>query len=225
MRTLFVEGDDMTQVGVKTAVDICNMAMDHLNQKANISNIENPVTDNEILFARHYWAVLEFVLRNYVWNFAKGRKVIMRDPLATPEFDYTDAYKLPNDFLRLISYGNHENLIGLDFDIVGDHLLLNNDNSPDVRLRYIKRIADVKQFDSGFVHLFSLYLALNIAFKLTAKQTLIDRLAKRIELFEAKIVSIDGQEKPPVRIQRSKYNRARNGVGTYSASKYLVFKD
>lgn len=215
----------MAQIGVKTAVDICNMAMDHLNQKADISNIKNPVTENEILCARHYYHVLEYLLRNYVWNFAKGRKVIMRDALNTPEFDFTDAYKLPNDFLRLISYNDHENLIGLQFDIVGEHLLLNNNNSPDVRLRYIKRVDDVKLFDSGFVELFSLYLALNLAYKKTAKQTVIDRLAKRIELAEAKIVSIDGQEKPPVRIQRSKYNRARNMVGTSSASKYLIFKD
>ena len=215
----------MAQIGVKTAVDICNMAMDHLNQKADISNIKSPVTENEILCARHYYHVLEYLLRNYVWNFAKGRKVIMRDALNTPEFDFTDAYKLPNDFLRLISYNDHENLIGLQFDIVGEHLLLNNNNSPDVRLRYIKRVDDVKLFDSGFVELFSLYLALNLAYKKTAKQTMIDRLAKRIELAEAKIVSIDGQEKPPVRIQRSKYNRARNMVGTSSASKYLIFKD
>lgn len=215
----------MAQIGVKTAVDICNMAMDHLNQKADISNIKSPVTENEILCARHYYHVLEYLLRNYVWNFAKGRKVIMRDALNTPEFDFTDAYKLPNDFLRLISYNDHENLIGLQFDIVGEHLLLNNNNSPDVRLRYIKRVDDVKLFDSGFVELFSLYLALNLAYKKTAKQTVIDRLAKRIELAEAKIVSIDGQEKPPVRIQRSKYNRARNMVGTSSASKYLIFKD
>ena len=215
----------MAQIGVKTAVDICNMAMDHLNQKADISNIKSPVTENEILCARHYYHVLEYLLRNYVWNFAKGRKVIMRDALNTPEFDFTDAYKLPNDFLRLISYNDHENLIGLQFDIVGEHLLLNNNNSPDVRLRYIKRVDDVKSFDSGFVELFSLYLALNLAYKKTAKQTVIDRLAKRIELAEAKIVSIDGQEKPPVRIQRSKYNRARNMVGTSSASKYLIFKD
>lgn len=215
----------MAQIGVKTAVDICNMAMDHLNQKADISNIKSPVTENEILCARHYYHVLEYLLRNYVWNFAKGRKVIMRDALNIPEFDFTDAYKLPNDFLRLISYNDHENLIGLQFDIVGEHLLLNNNNSPDVRLRYIKRVDDVKLFDSGFVELFSLYLALNLAYKKTAKQTVIDRLAKRIELAEAKIVSIDGQEKPPVRIQRSKYNRARNMVGTSSASKYLIFKD
>lgn len=215
----------MAQIGVKTAVDICNMAMDHLNQKADISNIKSPVTENEILCARHYYHVLEYLLRNYVWNFAKGRKVIMRDALNTPEFDFTDAYKLPNDFLRLISYNDHANLIDLDFDIVGEHLLLNNDGSPDVKLRYIKRVDDVKLFDSGFVELFSLYLALNLAYKKTAKQTVIDRLAKRIELAEAKIVSIDGQEKPPIRIQRSKYNRARNMVGTSNASKYLVFKD
>lgn len=215
----------MAQWGVKTAVDICNIAMDHLNQKADITNIDEPETDNEILCARHYNTVLEYVLRNYVWNFAKGRKIIARDALNTPEFDFTDAYKLPNDFLRLVSFNEHESLINVDFDVVGEHLLLNNDGAPDVRLRYIKRVDDVRLFDSGFVHLFSLYLALNMAFKKTGKQTLMERLSKQIEIAEAKIVSIDGQEKPPKRIQVSKYNHARKMVGTSSASKYLVFKD
>ena len=212
----------MAQIGVKSAVDICNMAMDHLNQKADIANIETPETDNEILCARHYNSVLEYVLRNYVWNFAKGRKVIPRDELNTPVFDYTDAYKLPNDFLRLVSFNTHDSLVGLDFDLIGTHLFLNNNGASSVNLRYIKRVDDVKAFDSGFVQLFSLYLALNLAFKKTAKQTLIDRLEKRIELAEAKIVSIDGQERPPKRIQRSRYNRARNMVDTGGVSKYYV---
>ena len=212
----------MAQIGVKSAVDICNMAMDHLNQKADIANIETPETDNEVLCARHYNSVLEYVLRNYVWNFAKGRKVIPRDELNTPVFDYTDAYKLPNDFLRLVSFNTHDSLVGLDFDLTGTHLFLNNDGASSVNLRYIKRVDDVKAFDSGFVQLFSLYLALNLAFKKTAKQTLIDRLEKRIELAEAKIVSIDGQERPPKRIQRSRYNRAHNMVDTGGASKYYI---
>lgn len=215
----------MSQTGVRTAVDICNIAMDHLNEKADVANIENPETDNEKLCARHYYVVLEYILRNYVWNFAKGRKIIMRDVLNTPDFDYSDAYKLPNDFLRLISWDNHNSLIDLDFDLTGEHLLLNNSGAPDVKLRYIKRVDDVKLFDAGFVQLFSLYLALNIAFKKTGKQTLMDRLAKMIEVLEAKIISIDGQERPPQRIQRSKYRRARNMVGTSNASKYLIFKD
>lgn len=215
----------MAQTGVKTPVDICNLAMDHLNEKSDIANIENPETDNEKLCARHYYVVLEYLLRNYVWNFAKGRKIIARDALNTPEFDFTDAYTLPNDFIRLLNFNDHDSLIGVDYDVVGNHLLLNNEGASDVRLRYIKRVDDVKAFDSGFVHLFSLYLALNMAFKKTAKQTLMDRLAKQIEMAEAKIVSIDGQERPPQRIQRSRYARARNGVGVSGASKYLIFKD
>lgn len=215
----------MAQTGVRTAVDICNLAMDHLNEKADIANIENPETDNEKLCARHYHVVLEYLLRNYVWNFAKGRKVIMRDALNTPEFDYTDAYKLPGDFIRLISYNDYPNLIDLNFDIVGNHLLLNNNGASSINLRYIKRVDDVKAFDAGFVQLFSLYLALNMAFKKTGKQTLMDRLGKLIDVAEAKIISIDGQERPPQRIQRSRYRRARNMVGYSSASKYLIFKD
>ena len=103
--------------------------------------------------------------------------------------------------------------------------ILNNDNAPSVRLRYIKRVDNVSLFDSGFVKLFSLYLALDMAYKKTGKQTVIERLLKQIELAEAKVVSIDGQEKPPTRIQRSRYRRERNRVGSSSAPKYFRFRD
>lgn len=210
---------------VQTAVDICNIALDHLGEKSNIANIDNPETDNEHLCARHYYVVLEYVLRNYVWNFAITRKVISRDPQNTPEFDYSDAYSLPQDFVRLVNFNNNESLVGAEYDISGSHLLLNNDGASSVRLRYIRRVEDVRLFDAGFVHLFSLYLALNIAYKKTSKQTLMDRLAKQIELAEAKIVSIDGQERPPKRIQKSRYRRARHGGSGTGASKYLKFED
>lgn len=222
MRALFTRRGLMA----KTPEDICNVALDLLGEKSGVSNIETPETDVEHLCARHYVNVLEYLLRNYVWNFAKARKIISRDALNTPEFDYSDAYRLPQDFVRLVNFNEYKSLIDVDFDLDGTHLLLNNGGNADVRLRYIKRVDDVTKFDAGFVHLFSLYLAVNMAYKKTSKQTVIERLVKLIEIAEAKIVSIDGQERPPERIQVSKYGRARRGArSANSGSKYLIFKD
>ncbi len=195
----------------QTAVDICNKALDKLGQRADIGNIDTPTTDNEKVCARWYYDTLDFLLRRYVWNFAIKRAVIARDVLNTPAFDYSDAYALPADFIRLIAINGREDLNAMDYDMAGGFILLNADNEDNCRIKYISRVTDVKKFDSGFKQLLTLYLAANLSFRFTQKQTVMERLYKEIELEEAKIISIDGQERPPKRIQRSVYRRARRG--------------
>ncbi len=192
-------------------VQICNKALDLLGQTASIGNILTPTTDDEKICARHYHDTLDFTLRKYVWNFATHRAMISRDARNTPEFDYTDAYKLPSEFVRLLSFGEHETLVDVDFDLSGGFLLLNNGGASALKLRYIRRITDVAKFDAGFKKLLTLYLAADLAYKFTAKQTVLERLYKLIEMEEAKVVSIDGQERPPKRVQYSRYARARRG--------------
>lgn len=193
----------------QTAVDICNKALDKLGQRADIGNIETPTTDNEKVCARWYYDTLDYLLRRYVWNFAIKRAAIPRDLLNTPEFDFTDAYELPSDFVRLLAINGREDLNNLDYDLAGGYLLLNAESEDSCKLKYISRVTDVKKFDSGFKQLLTLYLAANLSFRFTQKQTVMERLYKEIELEEAKIVSIDGQERPPKRIQYSQYRRAR----------------
>lgn len=190
--------------------DICNKALDILGQRADIGNIETPTTENERVCARWYNDTLDFLLRRYVWNFAVARKIIARDMNATPEFDYKAAYKLPPDFVRFLSVNGFSGNSLLDYDIANGYIYLNTEDS-SIKLKYIRRETDVSKFDSGFTQLLTLYLAVNMAYRFTNKQTVLDRLQKWIELEEAKIVSIDGQERPPKRIQRSRYRRARKG--------------
>ena len=193
----------------KSPIDICNKALDLLGQTADVGNIDKPTTENEQICARWYYDTLDFLLRRYVWNFAIARVEIARDVKNTPAFDYTDAYELPSDFVRLLAINGRGDLAHIDFDNANGFIMLNNHNAPSIELKYIERVTDVKKFDSGFVQLFALYLAMNMAFRFTNKQTTIERLSAWIEKEEAKIISTDGQEKPPKRIQHSKYGLAR----------------
>lgn len=208
MRLFYKRGQNYNMASSKN--DICNKALDLLGQRADIGNIETPTTENEQICARWYDDTLDFLLRRYVWNFAITRKVIARDLKATPEFDFKSAYKLPPDFVRLLEINGYSANTPLDYDIASGYIFL-NEEAPSIKLKYIRLETDVKKFDSGFVQLLTLYLAVNMAYRFTNKQTVLDRLQKWIELEEAKIVSIDGQEKPPKRIQRSRYRRARHG--------------
>jgi len=201
-----------------SAVAICNKALDLLGQKGEVTNIETPRTEQEIIFARHYDDTRQMVLRKYVWNFATERKRINRDPLNSPDFDYTDAYKLPNDFIRLLSFDDYQSLCEVEYELSGGYLLLNNNGAASIRLRYIKDVTDVHKFDPGFKYLFSLYLAAAVAYKFSQKQTVLQRIYELIGVEEAKIISIDGQERPPRRVQRSKYLNARKRLGSSNSA-------
>lgn len=195
-----------------TPIDICNKALDLLGQVSDVANITTPTTENEVVCARWYYDTLDFLLRRYVWNFAIKRVVVARDIKNSPPFEYSDAYKIPSDFVRLLAINGRDDFANMDFDESGGFIFMNNNNAPSINLKYISRIEDVRKFDSGFSQLLTLYLALNLTYKFTQKQTTIERLLGWIDKEEAKIISIDGQERPPRRIQRSKYGRARRRV-------------
>ena len=194
----------------KTPVDICNKALDLVGQVADIGNIETPTTNNEQVCARWYYDTLGFLLRRYMWNFAVWGMGLPKD-LATSYYGYSDAYKLPSDFVRLVSIDGNKALNLIDYKLAGGYLFLNG-YGDSINFEYIRLIKDVTKYDDGFKQLLTLYLAANMAFRFTNKQTVVERLYRMIEIEEAKIISIDGQEQPPRRVQYSKYKRARHGV-------------
>lgn len=204
-----------------SAVNIVNLALDHLGQKP-IASLTPPVTDEEVIAARWYDQVRRSLLREYVWNFAKERYVAPRT--GTPDFDYTDAYALPNNFIRLLSIGGDwEEIQILDYDIEGRDILLNNDGSNALRIRYIKDEEDVTKFDPLFTSLLALNLALKMAYKFSLRKGLVDQINNLLAIETPKAVTVDGQERPPKRIQRSKWLRMRRYGGNIGvAGKYTI---
>lgn len=173
-----------------------------------MANIEAPTTPAEGVCARHYDQVRRQLLREWVWNFAKKRVTIFRS--GTPAFDFADQYPLPNDFIRFLSVGGTREVDqGRDYDIEGRNLLMNNGGAASIGLRYIYDVKDPQQFDAAFINLLALALSLKIAYKFTLKKGLVEQLSAQYAADLPKGISIDGQERPPIRVQRSKYLRAR----------------
>lgn len=206
----------------KSAVDICNKVTDMLGQPP-ISSITPGTTTTETLFARHYDDDRRALLRNYVWNFAKRRVYISRS--RTPEFDYADAYTIPKDVLRILSIGDINGIFPTtsykNYDIEdnpqgGTELLLNTlvtnttvVGPTTIPLRYIADITDVGKFDTLFSNLLTYYLGMHVAYQITKKNESVERMNKLYTLALLDTISIDGQENPPSRIQRSKWLAAR----------------
>ncbi len=209
-----------------SAVDVCNLALDHLKQGV-ITDIENPSTPTEVTCARWYDATRRAVLRAHPWHFAKTRRVISRNAI-TPVFGFADAYDLPVNYLRFIFFGDDSisdyRQITTTYAIEGRQILLNNSGASSLNLGYIKDEISVTRFDSLFIELLALELALNMSYAFTLKNTVktrIEDLAKRKRL-EAK--AINGQERPPIRIENSRFRQARRQLLSNVAGKNTIFR-
>lgn len=197
-------------------IGICNMALDHIGQPP-ISSIDPGSTPTEILVARHYDAVRQSVLRKYVWNFAKKRATITRSGDA--EFDFTDKYTLPNDFVRLLSVEGSSGEISQsnDYDINGREIYINASTADSINIRYVSDVEDVTTWDALFRQLVILNLALVLAFAITKKESVVKRINDMLALETPSAISIDGQEVPPRRIQKSRIITSRR-LGTASVA-------
>lgn len=189
------------------SIDIVNLALDYLGEEP-AKNVETPTSQTEKIMARWYDATRETCLREYAWNFAKERVVLMRT--GTPAFDYSDAYEVPADCLRVVSIGGDiEERQIRDYDYQGREILVDNNGSNSLKLRYIKNVTDVSKFDSLFVDYLALKLALKVAQKFTQRRSVITTMNEMLGVLTPKIISINGQEKPIKRVQRSRYLSAR----------------
>lgn len=208
----------MTQPTSK--VDICNLALDLLSA-GTVTDIDIPSSDIAVILSRWYDSTRRALLRQHIWNFAKKRATLTRG--GTPEFGYPDYYNLPNDFLRLAFIG--DDLIKdyrTVYELEGRKILIDNSGSDSLNVGYIRDAKDVPEFDSLFIELLSYQLAVNIAFKITTKNTAVARVKTLKDELRQMAATIDGQERPPVRVESSRFSGSRQRMST-GASQYIDF--
>ncbi len=205
-------------------VDICKLALDMLKQSSIITSIANPTTTEEIICARWYDPIRRALLRRHFWVFARTRKTISRDAVA-PVFGYADAYNFPDGYLRLQFIGDDTiRDYKRKYEINGDQLLLNNSGAASLNIGYIKDEVIVSKFDALFVILLATELAANMAYAFTGKSVVIERLMIALENLRAEAKSVNGQDRPPKRIESSKFRNARKNLNS-GAGKYTRFDD
>ena len=199
-----------------SAVDICNLALSQLGDK-RVTTIEAPATATEQICALHYDTTRQSLFRKHLWNFAKKRVVLTRLNTA-PSFDYTDQYQLPNDYMRLIKVSSTDDtrFDHRDYDVEEGKLLLNANGATTVNLVYVFDQTVVAKWDTLFKTLCYLTLAKVICYDITRKATLKEALMAEIERMEANVKAIDGQERPPRRVERSRFVESRRQLSNYA---------
>ncbi len=205
---------------INTKAGICNLALSFLKAGV-ITDLANPVTKIDRECDLWYDETRLDVLRSHTWNFAQKRGKLAANPLFVPSFEYTTAYKLPNDFVRLNSIGRFEDI--RLYQLEQGHLLINGTSTTgdieQLPLVYIYDHQTVVSWDPSFIKLLALHLASNMAYGLTGTASHEERLENKIRKQESLAMAIDGQERPPERIERSRFLAARRGNVSGSNSK------
>lgn len=181
-------------------VDLCNLALDLLNQSP-ITSIDTPNNKSSEACARWYHLVRASLLRQHPWKFACKRTTLAVAADYPIPFGYDNAYKLPSDFIRLIAIGD---------DITG---IITNDAGA-LCFRYVYDISNVNQMDSLFVDMFAISMALKISPKFTGSEARVRTLQEDLKRITPASFSVDGQERPPSRIRRSTWIRRRKMNGS-----------
>lgn len=204
-------------------VDICNLALDHLKEQ-NITSIETPNTKVEAICANWYDHTRRVVLRKHIWNFAIKRASLAR-LTTTPAFGWNYEYQLPTDFIRFVTIGENYPTRTEDYQLEGRKILvddvLNSSTSTALKLKYIYDFTIVSQMDPLFINVLSVELAMNMSYRITGSSTNRRELRAILKEIAPESYSIDGMERPPTRIERSRNLRRRRAIGTDTASMYI----
>lgn len=206
-----------------TDVALANLALDRVGQ-ASVSSVATPVTTYEDIVARHYDATRREVLRKYVFNFSKKCAVLTASATVTPAFGFGTAYALPNDFIRLLALGDvtiNGDVAAALYDISDGYIYTDAGDTSGLNIQYIYDAVTVSKFDALFVRVFTLQLAANFAYKFTLKPSLIKGILEELVDVAAAAAAVAGQEKPPRRIERSKWVQARMGRSGSRDNRYI----
>lgn len=192
-----------------SAVDICNLALDHLNETA-IQNIDNPTSRSEEICSRWYDNVRLACLRNHPWNFATKRAQLAALSTA-PAFGYETQFQLPTDYVQLVSIGDDTVERLRDFEVEDGKLLINE--AGPLSVRYIYDCKTVAQFDPLFVDYFAAELAVRVCKPITGNNATLAGLVALADKYGPKAFSKNGQESPVRRIERSRFKQSRRRYG------------
>lgn len=216
-------------MSINSSTDICNLALDLLSA-GTVQDIENPTSATEELLARWYSQSRRKVLREHPWNFAIKRQILSASSTA-PAFGYSKSFPVPSDFIRivyvatdLVSDGDVV-LRPENYQVEGNNLLISNTfgDASQLRLVYVSDFKTVSQFDPMFIDLLAYEIAISIAYKVTESNTNIQRVTELHKQRAALAKAIDGQERPPVRVERSRSKHVRRNNHSTRDSHRIIF--
>ena len=186
--------------------EICNIALTRLGH-STIVDIRTDTSLSGDLCRIQYPICRDTLLRSHPWNFAIKR-VSLALSATTPPFEYTYAFAMPTDCLKIIrtsweanGWSNKDEATrefwgqpSIPYRIEGGFLLCNDDTA---MIEYIARVTDPAKFDVMFVDVLAQRLAAEMAMKLTDNQSYTKTAWDLYSLKLNEARTVDSQEGSP----------------------------
>ena len=189
-----------------SVVDICNSALNLLGA-STISALTDD-SKNARLCNQRYEPVRNRVFRAHAWNCLHKRVQLAQNSTA-PVVEYTYAYALPSDCLRVLKIhtGSTDSIAStIDYKLEGRNIVTDEGT---VYLIYIALITDPNEFDVYLQESISHQLAADICYAITNNATLANNYMTRADerLREARF--IDATENTLGTIESNEFTDAR----------------
>ena len=189
-----------------SVVDICNSALNLLGA-STISALTDD-SKNARLCNQRYEPVRNRVFRAHAWNCLHKRVQLAQNSTA-PVVEYSNAYALPSDCLRVLKIHNGTTdsiASSIDYKLEGRNIVTDEGT---IYLIYIALITDPNEYDSYLQESISHQLAADIAYAVTNNATLANNYMTRADerLREARF--IDATENSLGTIESNEFTDAR----------------
>jgi len=140
---------------------ICNAALAKIGAK-RLNDLDADDSVEAVHCKTHYEMTRDSLLRSHYWRCAMARADLSQDTV-DPDFEWDAQFILPDDFLRMRSIYDANNTPGnkyrKGYALEGKRLLI---NETSCKIRYIRKVTDVTDFDPLFVEVLVLRLALKL---------------------------------------------------------------
>ena len=189
-----------------SAVDIANSALNLLG--ASTISAFTDDSKNARLINQRYEPVRNRVFRSHAWNCLHKRVQLAQNSTA-PVVEYSYAYALPSDCLRVLKIhtGTNDSINSeIDYKLEGRNIVTNEGT---VYLIYIGLVTDPNEYDTYLQESISHQLAADIAYAVTNNATLANNYMTRADerLREARF--IDATENSLGTIESNEFTDAR----------------
>ena len=189
-----------------SAVDIANSALNLLG--ASTISAFTDDSKNARLINQRYEPVRNRVFRSHAWNCLHKRVQLAQNSTA-PVVEYSHAYALPADCLRVLKVHNGTTdsiKSAIDYKLEGRNIVTDEGT---VFIIYIALDTDPNNYDTYLQESISHQLAADLAYAVTNNATLADKYMTRADerLREARF--IDATENSLVTIESSEFTDAR----------------
>lgn len=159
---------------------------------------------------------VDHCLQQGLWNFAIRTVKFDFEPAIEPGFGYAHAFAKPADFLRLVQISANGSF-SPPLNAYEDERGFWWCNEQELFVRYVSNDelygGDLSLWTRAFAKFVALHFAFEIAPRLTAVRTDLDRLERRLRRARTEARSIDAQEEPTRFAPEGGWSGARRGGG------------